>query len=185
MESNDFPLKRNITRCEAKSHLADDRNMNTSQNSLHVTCPSFGKNGQIPKKHTGFGEDISPQFSIGGLRNEVKALAIMMDDLDVPFAGELNHWLIWNLPPESTIPENIPFGAECPNGARQGLAYGRHRYRGPKQPPFIRKAHRYRFCVYGLDRSLELPATARKKDLMQAMSGHILQTGEVIGWYQP
>lgn len=115
----------------------------------------------------------------------MKTLAIVMDDLDVPFSGELNHWLIWNLPPLSTIPENIPYGAECPNEAKQGLAYGKHRYQGPKQPPFIRKAHRYRFRVYGLDCVLELPATSQKKDLMQAMSGHILQTGEVIGWYQP
>ena len=165
--------------------MAGDMRMTASQNSLHVICPAFGKSGQVPKRHTGFGEDISPQFSIGGLRDEVKTLAIMMDDLDVPFLGELNHWLIWNLPPEDTIRENIPYGAECPNGARQGLAYGKHRYRGPKQPPFIRKAHRYRFCVYGLECVLELPATSRKKDLMQAMSGHILQTGEVIGWYQP
>lgn len=113
----------------------------------------------------------------------MKTLAIIMDDLDVPFSGELNHWLIWNLPPLSMIPENIPYGAECPNEAKQGLAYGKNRYQGPKQPPFIRKAHRYRFRVYGLD--CELPATSQKKDLMQAMSGHILQTGEVISWYQP
>ena len=154
-------------------------------NSLKIICPSFGADGQIPKKHTGFGEDVSPAFSVEGLCSEVKTLAIMMDDLDVPFAGELNHWLIWNLPPKNMIPEHIPCGAECPNGARQGLAYGKHRYRGPKQPPFIRKAHRYRFRVYGLDCALELPSTSRKKDLVQAMAGHILQRGEVTGWYQP
>ena len=96
--------------------------MNTSGHSLNISCPSFGVDGQIPKKHTGFGEDISPALSIEGLRREVKTLAIMMDDLDVPFYGELNHWLIWNLPPEDSIPENIPYGAECPNGAKQGLA---------------------------------------------------------------
>ena len=159
--------------------------MHTSQNSLHITCPAFGKNGQIPKTHTGFGEDISPAFSIEGLEDEVKTLAIIMDDLDVPFSGALNHWLIWNLPPENTIAEDIPYGAECPNGAMQGLAYRKNRYRGPKQPPFIKKAHRYRFCMYGLDCALELPAASRKKDLMQAMSGHILQSGEITGWYQP
>ena len=159
--------------------------MDTAQNTLHVVCPSFYKNGEIPKKYTGFGEDVSPQFSLCGLLDEVKTLAIIMDDLDVPFGGELNHWLIWNLPPEYTIRENIPYGPDCPNGAKQGMAYGKNRYRGPNQPPFIRKAHRYRFRVYGLDCALDLPTTSRKKDLMQAMSGHILQTGEIIGWYQP
>ncbi len=47
------------------------------------------------------------------------------------------------------------------------------------------KAHRYRFCVYGLDCALELPSTSRKKDLVQSMAGHILQRGEITGWYQP
>jgi len=28
------------------------------------------------------------------------------------------------------------------------------------------------------------PATVRKADLMKAMSGHIPQSGEVIGWYK-
>lgn len=107
------------------------------------------------------------------------------DDLDVPFVGELNHWLIWNLPPGDLIAENIPYGAEGPNGARQGIAYGKNRYKGPKQPPFIRKAHRYRFCVYGLDSKIYISTSSRKADLQQAMSGHILQSGELIGWYKP
>ena len=59
--------------------------MNTSGQSLNISCPSFGVDGQIPKKHTGFGEDISPALSIEGLHSEVKTLAIMMDGMDVPF----------------------------------------------------------------------------------------------------
>ena len=157
----------------------------TKDNSLNVICHSFSKSGEIPKKHTGFGEDVSPQFSISGLIDEVKSLVIIMDDLDVPFVREFNHWLIWNLPPENIIAENIPYGAECPNGAKQGLAYGKNRYKGPKQPPFIKKTHRYRFCVYGLDCALDLPPNSKKADLIKAMSGHILQSGETIGWYKP
>ena len=158
--------------------------MDELRNALRVACPDFREDGEIPKRHTGFGEDVSPRFSVGGLSEGVRTLAIVMDDLDVPFQGELNHWLIWNLPPEGEIPEHIPHGAECPNGARQGTAYGKNQYRGPKQPPFIRKAHRYRFRVYALDCSLDIPATSRKAELMRAMSGHVLQTGEVIGWYR-
>lgn len=102
------------------------------KSELDIRCPSFSENGEIPKKHTGFGEDISPEFSIRGLLDEVKTLAVIMDDLDVPFTKEYNHWIIWNINSETVIAENIPYGAECPNGARQGLAYGKNRYRGPK-----------------------------------------------------
>lgn len=154
-----------------------------SGNILDVSCPSFTY-GQIPIKHTGFGEDISPEIVIGGLCDKAKTLAIVMDDLDVPFIGELNHWVIWNLPPDTVISENIPYGAICENGAVQGIGYGKNRYRGPKQPPFVRKVHRYRFQVYALDCVLDLPESSRKKDLLMAMSGHILQSGEVVGTYR-
>ena len=79
-----------------------------SGNPLRVLCPGFDQSGEIPKRHTGFGADISPQFFIDGLTEGVQTLAIVMDDLDAPFVGELNHWLIWNLPPETTIAEHIP-----------------------------------------------------------------------------
>lgn len=153
-------------------------------NELLVKSPSFECDGQIPRRHTGFGEDISPEFILTGLSGEGKSLAIIMDDLDIPFIGELNHWLIWNLPVTDVIPENIPYGADCPNGARQGSAYGKNRYRGPKQPPFIKNEHRYRFQFYCLDCVLNLPASSKKHDLALAMEGHILQSGELIGRYK-
>lgn len=158
--------------------------MREREDQLDVVCPSFGKDGKMPKKHTGFGEDISPELRIGNLSVAARSLAIIMDDLDIPLIRAYNHWLIWNLPASGNIPENIPYGAVCPNGATQGIAYGKNRYAGPKQPPFIRTAHRYRFTVYALDCVLDLPPTSRKADLMQSMSGHILQTGEIIGWYK-
>lgn len=152
---------------------------------LGIRCPAFGKNGEIPIKHTGFGEDISPEIYIDNLSAKAKTLAVIMDDLDVPFRRELNHWLIWNLPPENVIPEHVPAGSKLPGGAMQGIAYGKNCYRGPKQPPFIKKAHRYRFSVFALDCALKLPVSSQKKALLQAMSGHILQTGELTGWYRP
>lgn len=60
-----------------------------------------------------------------------------------------------------------------PWAAIQGCGYGKHRYRGPK-PPF-NWSHIYHFNVFSLDCRLDLPSTARKKDLLAAMQGHILQ----------
>lgn len=158
--------------------------MKEQEKQLRIVCRSFDRDGKMPKKYTGFAEDISPEFQIENLTNEAKSLAIIMDDLDIPMIKEYNHWLIWNLPATNIIPENIPYGAVCPNGAVQGMAYGKNRYRGPKQPPFILAAHRYRFTIYALDCVLNLPATSQKADLIQVMSEHILQTGEIISWYK-
>ena len=152
---------------------------------LTVTCPSFADNGQIPKKHTGFGEDISPAFTFDGISDKAQSLCIIMEDLDIPFVSAYPHWLIWNLPVKDRIEENIPYGAECSNGAIQGVAYGRNRYRGPKQPPFVKASHCYRFTFYSLDCLLNLPSTAGKGKLTKAMQGHILQSAVLTGNYKP
>ena len=154
--------------------------------TLAITSPSFEDFGKIPKKHTGFAEDVSPAFQISNLTSQAASLAVIMDDLDVPFRKAFPHWLIWNIPPTETIPEGIPAGASVSSlgGARQGIAYGLHRYRGPKPPIFVRGPHRYRFYFYALDCILELDSLARKKDLLQAMEGHVLQRGHMTGTYR-
>lgn len=151
--------------------------------ALHVTSPAFEEGGTIPVRYTGHGEDISPELHLSPLAEGAVSLAVLMDDLDHPVPA-YSHWVVWNLPAGETIPGDIPPGEELPalGEARQGRGYGRHRYRGPK-PPF-NWSHRYRYAVYVLDTRLDLPAAARKKDVLRAMQGHILQQGELMGRYR-
>lgn len=158
--------------------------MNTAIYPLTITCPAFEKDGFIPNQHTGFGVDISPEIIIRGLTNNVKSLAIIMDDIDFPILKEYNHWVLWNLLPMSRITENLPYGVVSKYGAVQGRGFGKNRYRGPKPLSIIRTTHRYRFRVYALDCFLDLPFNAKKKALLSAMEGHILQIGETVGWYK-
>ncbi len=141
----------------------------------------------IPEKNTGFGSDISPDIVLENVHEDVKTIAVVMDDLDVPFRREYTHWLIWNIPATSYIPPNIPAGEQIvdPFSALQGVAFGKHCYKGPKQPPFIKKEHRYQFNVYALDEFLDLPACSGKRCLMKAMKGHILQQAMYTGRYKP
>jgi len=150
-------------------------------NELFVTSPSF-VDGIIPEQFTGNGEDRSPQLVFENLSADAVSIAVIMDDLDVPGVGVYNHWTIWNIPPQNLIPEGIPEGVTVGElgGAVQGVGYGLHRYRGPK-PPFGN--HRYQFHVFVLDTMLDLKAASRKKDLLAAMDGHILQYGSVTGAY--
>lgn len=110
-----------------------------------------------------------------------------MDDLDVPFTQEFTHWIIWNIPPAAVIPQGLPKGKmiNSPVSAVQGKAWGKHVYRGPKQPPFIRRAHRYRFTVYALSEMLNIPADSDKTQLIQAISGYLLEKTEIVGIYDP
>ena len=105
-----------------------------------------------------------------------------MDDLDVPWKSNFTHWVIWNIPAATYIPEGISHGEAIPelDGAVQGIAFGRNRYRGP-MPPF--GTHRYQFHVFVLDSTLDLDSSCGKSDLLNAMEGHILQYGTLTGWY--
>ncbi len=157
-----------------------------NQINLQITSPSFKNNGSIPKKHTGFGEDISPAFQLSNLSSETISIVIIMDDLDIPMIKAFNHWLIWNIPKSKIIPENISYGSVVPSlgNAKQGVGYGQNRYRGPKQPVFVRNVHRYIFQFYVLDCFLDLDSSAKKANLLETMKGHIIQQGNIIGNYQ-
>ncbi|EOH76795.1 YbhB/YbcL family Raf kinase inhibitor-like protein [Enterococcus malodoratus] len=149
---------------------------------LTVTSPAFKNGGMIPEKYTGNGADFSPELKLSSLAKEAVSIAVIVDDVDHPLVGVYNHWLIWNVPVQEVIPAKIPQGEQVSElaNAVQGVGYGKHRYRGPK-PPF--GSHRYKYHVFVLDTKLDLPASTKKKALLTAMEGHILQHGYLIGEY--
>ena len=158
--------------------------MNTYIKQLMITSSSFENNGVIPIEYTGRGIDISPSLTLEEIDVKAKSIAIIMEDLDHPLVKDYAHWVIWNIPIQRIIPENIPHGESVLNGATQGVGYGKHRYKGPKPPRFIKKPHRYRFNVYVLDSILNLDSSSKKKELIIAMKGHIIQQGNIIGEFK-
>ena len=150
---------------------------------LKLTSPDFTENDWMPEALSARGENRSPLMHLTGLNERAAFLAITMEDESHPIIPYFCHWLLWNLPAAADIPA-IPCGAELPalGGARQGIAYGRHMYKGPKPP--LRAVHRYIFTVYVLDAPLDLPADSRKEDLLAAMGGHVLQRAQLVGKYQ-
>ncbi len=151
---------------------------------LEVKSPAFQEGDWIPKKHSARGEDISPCLKLEGISQDAKSIAITMDDASHPLFPDYNHWLIWNVPVQNNIPEAIPPGKVVENldGAIQGRAYGRNRYKGPK-PPF-KVIHTYVFTVFILDCKLDLSPKCKKSDLFEKMQGHILQKGTLSGKFQ-
>lgn len=130
---------------------------------------------QVPKEFTCLGKDISPEIGLSGV-NTI-SLALILDDPDAP-SGTFTHWIIWNLNPVNTIPENIPKvpNLRDPIVAVQGVnSGGKIGYIGPCPPPG--KPHRYFFRVYGLDAPINLKAASNRSQLEKAMKGHILQQG--------
>lgn len=147
---------------------------------LTVLSAAFVMGAALPQKYCC--APYSPPLEWSQAPTGTQSLAVLCDDPDAP-AGDWVHWVIFNLPPETQrLDAGVPRTAQLPNGAVQGINdYSRNGYDGPCPPPG--QKHRYFFKVYALDAKLKLPATARKKDLLKAMEGHILAKGELYGIY--
>ena len=80
------------------------------------------------------------------------------------------------------MPENVAGSETLGDGTKQGVTdFGSCGYGGPCPPG---GTHRYFFKIYALDKMLEPGGKAGKKDLMNAMEGHILAEGRFMGRYK-
>ena len=144
-----------------------------TKSKLKLTSPAFADNGLMPKKYSGYGEEISPPLLVDILPKATQSLVVKMVDLSVPFF-KLTHWIIWDLPPINFIEENTALGVTGRN------SIGKIGYMGPK-PPF--SSHKYLFRIYALDIILGLDADNTQKTVFKAMANHILAQGELTGLY--
>lgn len=164
--------------------LANDGNIyfGTHIKPLTVTSTAFNDGDKIPAKYTCDGADVSPQLAWTGTPTGTKSFVVICDDPDAP-GGTFVHWVIFNIPATlAGLDENIPKQGTLANGSRQGRNdMGRIGYDGPCPP---RGTHRYFYKVYALDIKLGLAAGATKAQVVNAMKGHILAQGELIGRFR-
>lgn len=146
-----------------------------------LTSRAFAHGGTIPAVYTSRDENVSPPLAWAAIPVATESLAIICDDPDAP-RGTWTHWVIYNIPPTRTgIPANLPRDALLPNGTRQGINdFGAYGWDGPAPPS---GTHRYVFTIYALDTMLDLAPGATKAELLEAMRGHILGRGQLIGTF--
>ncbi len=151
--------------------------------TLELASTAFPDGGNIPVKYTCDGENVSPPLAWGGPPAGTKSFALICDDPDAPI-GVFTHWVIFNIPPTARqLEEGVPAQERLANGTLQGKSgFGKLGYGGPCPPRG--SPHHYRFTIYALDTVLDLKPGASKNDLLEAMKGHILAQGQLIGIYQ-
>jgi Raf kinase inhibitor-like YbhB/YbcL family protein len=151
---------------------------------LSLTCTAFKEGAPIPVQYTCDGADRSPPLTWSGAPDDTGAFALIADDPDAPGRTWV-HWVLYDIPASlAGLPEDVS-KVETPRelgGAVQGrndshdLGYG-----GPCPPPG--PAHRDFFKLYALAAPLGLKPGASKRDIEQAMSGHVLATAQLMGTY--
>jgi len=152
---------------------------------LTLTSPAFAQGEAIPSKYTCQGDDSSPALQWPAPPSGTKSLALIVDDPDAPM-GTWVHWVIYNIPPETS---ELAEGASkanaaefhLPKDALQGpTSFNRSDYGGPCPPS---GTHRYFFRLYALDIALNRPGL-NKAALLDAMKGHVVAAGELMGTYK-
>jgi Raf kinase inhibitor-like YbhB/YbcL family protein len=162
--------------------LADARDGSTSR--LSVASSSFEPDGPISPRHAG--EDgVAPELRWGGVPRDAQDIVILCEDPDAPYPKPYVHWVAYGISPaSSSLPEGLAKDATLDGGARQGKnSAGGQGYTGP-QPPRGHGVHHYHFQVFALDRPLGLGPGADRDMLVDAMHGHVLASGAVVGTYE-
>lgn len=147
---------------------------------LKISSPSFQDSGKIPARYTCDGENLSPAIQIEKIPNGTKSLVLIVDDPDAVGGKIWDHWLVWNISPETIL---IPEGG-TPVAAVLGItSFGDKKYGGPC-PPSGSGIHHYRFKLYALDSILNLPPDSSKSQVEKAMTGRILDEAILTGLYE-
>lgn len=149
---------------------------------LLVESKAFEDGGIVPLKYSFYGANTLPDFKLSNLPATTQSIAIILHDLDVApgFNPEDNlHWVAWNVPaaaPGIQIEEGkLPEGAV--NG-RNGRAYmGMGAPNGPRY-------HHYVFEFYALNAMLDLPASAGRPELLEAMKGKVVAKAAYVGRFR-
>ena len=155
--------------------------------TIKIQSTAFTPNGVIPKEYTGEGKDFSPALTWSNLPPQTKELVLIVDDPDAPTPQPWVHWLIYKISPNlGGLPQAVPTTARLqePHGALQGVtSFGKTGYGGP-MPPRGHGVHHYHFKIYALGEPLPVSSGLDKDQLLAAMQGKVLATGELIGTYQ-
>lgn len=153
---------------------------------LTLTTTAFADGAEIPAKYTqSVASPISPKLEWSHVPANTVSFALIMYDPDTALQGTTNetlHWLVWNIPGDAReLPEGVPAEAKLPDGTMQGKNQGGViGYRGPGAPA-AGPHHHYTWELYALDTKLDLGPDATRAAVLQAMNGHILGKGVLMG----
>lgn len=149
---------------------------------FNLESPAFKNGGVIPGKYTCDGDDMSPPLAWTDAPSGTKSFALICDDPDAPLVT-WTHWVVYSIPRDRTeLREGQPTHEILEGVIQQGVnSWRRSGYGGPCPPG--KSVHRYFFKLYALDQVLDLVPRQGKRDLENAMKGHVLAEAQLMGIY--
>lgn len=179
--------------CFLLATLAIEVGAQDAPETISVTSSAFDHHGMVPEANSAYGDNVSIDLSWADLPEGTQQLALICDDPIVVEIGMMEqpfvHWVMYNIPASASgLPAGLPSDATLEMNGLEGAVNGlnglrRSGYFGPR-PPANGQLHAYHFRVYALDDALNLEPGLGKAELLDAMEGHVLATGMLMGHYE-
>lgn len=157
--------------------------MGFALSDMQLESSAFEAGGAIPSRHTGEGEDVSPELSWRDAREGTRSFAVFCHDPDAPLVSRRGtygfvHWVAYNIPDSASGLE------EGASGIAQGQNdFGNSGFGGP-MPPEGHGTHHYFFWVLALDIEPALPDGLSLQELLEKVEPHILGMNRLVGTYR-
>lgn len=173
-------------RAGMKNIVFFDERFDDVPEGITVTSPAFAKAGSIPIRYTQDGEGLSPPLSWDDEPSDTAAVVLIIEDADSPTPHPLVHAIAWNL---SAQDRALSEGAlKSPGSEGTGIELGKNSFLCseylPPDPPPGHGEHRYVFQLFALDDALEIDEAPGRTALLEAMDGHVISKGLLIGTYE-
>ncbi len=149
---------------------------------LLVESKAFEDGGVAPLKYSFYGSNTQPDFRLSNVPATAQSFAILFHDLDVAAGNNPEdnlHWVAWNIPataPVTQIEEGrLPEGSVHGRDGRTYMGMG-----APNGPRY----HHYVFEFYALNAKLDLPASAGRAELWEAMKGKVVAKAAYVARFR-
>jgi para-nitrobenzyl esterase len=147
---------------------------------MGVTSPAFAAGADIPFENTQYRGNIFPGLEWTAGPAGTKAYVVIMQDADAMSRGApILHWTMVNIP--GTVTKLDAAMSAPPAGAQYGpnIRGPAQAYMGPRTPAGPK--HRYHLQLFALDAALAPESLATYAGMTDAMKGHVLASGELVG----
>ena len=159
--------------------LAVHRLTHGEQPEISVRSVAFEPGVALPISCTIDGVGAPPAISFDGLPESAQSVVIIAEDPDAPQSQPFVHWLVYGIPADAgAVDAQTQHDYRIGQNSRSEVGYT------PAAPPPGHGLHHYHFQVFALDVPLELAAGAERDALLEAMTGHVLSWGEIVGTYE-
>jgi Raf kinase inhibitor-like YbhB/YbcL family protein len=138
---------------------------------MSVSSQAFSQ-GALPERYTCHGTGVNPPLDWSGAPTGTKSFALIVDDSSAPITPYI-YWLVFDIGPGTTDIQ----ADSLPTGARQALnSTGTAAYDAPCPEGH---SHWYRFTVYALSTTLNLPSGAPLQEAWTAIAAATIGRGRI------